>query len=80
MNVNEAFELGNTILTERGWDKNEHGDWVRPEDNRPARVTAVPDFANGNPDAVARIEVSFAQLPGESCQAGAKSETIWTAV
>jgi len=81
MLIDQAFELGQQILTDRGWDKNEHGDWVRPEDGRPARLTVVPDFLGGDPEYCGQLLVSFAQLVGESGGHAAlnrKPETLWS--
>lgn len=74
--IREAFQLGEQILTARAWTRNEHGDWVSPEDNRPARLSAVPDFANRAFDRCVRLELTYARVAGETSRRA--SELLWS--
>lgn len=74
--IDAAFDLGNRILTERGWNKNAHGDWITPG-GRPVRLRATPDHKGGNLDQCVQLELVFAQLTGEPSYAVPRNEVLW---
>jgi hypothetical protein len=76
LSIDEAFALGDRILTERGWDKNAQGYWVRPSDNRPARLSATPDHKGSDINQCVQLQIRFAAFTGEGHAPA--DEVIWT--